>query len=877
MRQAKGNAFSSRPRKLMARNLRRKRFFLTFFLVCICIGTADFLKYISTWVKPLKCPTDTATLNDELLRLLGDRDSVKGQIRSLDIDAGCPEMPAILSSVLLGDEYRNNLLKSVGTSSHIDRARSSHDSLYTYTPRGFRYCDFPTELKPTVDNRLKVVYFLSQDLQDHPGYANFRRSLTQSGFEHEDVIQVFDLSQMSPGSLWLRRLKSYLSRVSYLPSDAIISLMDALDALVVMPPSELVDKYLEMMDFHAYSLDNTVIFGAEELCDTESCFTKGLKENFDALASSLSTPARYLNAGLSIGSAGAYTALLSRAVQLMESDPTLDDQAAFAEIMLTSDTELRIILDYDRRLFFNAPVDSPISNEHLISAQILAGVFHFPGLRYEGNPRQRGNQCQSVLLSSYNSVLKWLTSRTEAPALGILSPPKQKVVVSFTTTPARIDNLLPTINSLSVQTMQPHQIILNVPRISKRFGVEYLIPAYLYRIPGFVINHCDDYGPATKLLGVLDSIKDPETLIITIDDEYMYPANLVETLVLAHRLQPRAAFGFAGQVIDADYSTPSRIAVRSADKWDPSKNASVDILEGFLGAIYKVDFFSPSVYNIPADCFTTDDIWFSAHLASKNIPRIKLSMPFSRPSDFETGNDSKSNLRSNNVVGEKSNTRCAASLLPAFQLSWTKNIEPCSLSYIPLNKFEGAEIQVKSQPLWVRRKFSTSPCSQHYYQLESDVWTSEKGMPRDFYISSIAANTFLHLQHDGNLCARKGLSPYHDDLSLGDPKCLSPVSLTKDEVPILVSEAVLNADSGSIEIYGESKNKMKPSPKILMQSFKVCSSTNDRNVKKENVKSTVSKSGIMAVQIFEGAGKGTTSTVELRCPDGSLKILFQLT
>jgi len=110
-----------------------------------------------------------------------------------------------------------------------------------------------------------------------------------------------------------------------------------------------------------------------------------------------------------------------------------------------------------------------------------------------------------------------------------------------------------------------------------------------------------------------------------------------------------------------------RCRVRSADTASyHAAPAAIDILEGFLGALYQRRFFDlPTLVREqlpPVPCFTTDDIWIAQHLASRGVPRLKLPMPFERPK--ETAADKVAPLRADNVHGASKNDVCAALVLP---------------------------------------------------------------------------------------------------------------------------------------------------------------------------------------------------------------------
>jgi hypothetical protein len=112
----------------------------------------------------------------------------------------------------------------------------------------------------------------------------------------------------------------------------------------------------------------------------------------------------------------------------------------------------------------------------------------------------------------------------------------------------------------------------------------------------------------------------------------------------------------------------------------------VDILEAFLGAVYRRSFFDADalVARQPPECVTTDDIWFAAHLASRGVPRVKLPMPFDRP--VETAADAVSPLRKDNVGGLSKNDVCAAAVLRQLQTwPWREAApEACGVRLDPL-------------------------------------------------------------------------------------------------------------------------------------------------------------------------------------------------
>ena len=84
------------------------------------------------------------------------------------------------------------------------------------------------------------------------------------------------------------------------------------------------------------------------------------------------------------------------------------------------------------------------------------------------------------------------------------------IVVSFTTTPYRVDKIQLVLNSIKRQSIKPNRIYVNIPWKFKRDNSDYVIPEWLKSDPNIIINRTKDYGPATKLIATLAQEHDPK-------------------------------------------------------------------------------------------------------------------------------------------------------------------------------------------------------------------------------------------------------------------------------------------------------------------------------------------------------------------------------
>ena len=96
--------------------------------------------------------------------------------------------------------------------------------------------------------------------------------------------------------------------------------------------------------------------------------------------------------------------------------------------------------------------------------------------------------------------------------------------VSLTSIPSRIDNIQETIFSIKNQTMKPIKIFLNLPFKFRRFPEYKFTEEQIDRLNKFnlEISRCEDYGPATKLMGSISKIKKDYDCVILIDDDNIY-------------------------------------------------------------------------------------------------------------------------------------------------------------------------------------------------------------------------------------------------------------------------------------------------------------------------------------------------------------------
>ncbi len=179
--------------------------------------------------------------------------------------------------------------------------------------------------------------------------------------------------------------------------------------------------------------------------------------------------------------------------------------------------------------------------------------------------------------------------------------------VSITTLPSRIDNIFETLNSIEYQTLKPNKVYLNLPYKFKRFPDYKFTDEQISNLNRYnlEISRCEDYGPATKLMGSINEIKNKYDCVILIDDDHIYHKKTFEILIN----------NFKKKKINYSYYLNKIFYIRNGQCSD-----------GFLINVNLLDeiekFYNKYVkknYNM----FLDDDLWFAIYLYCEKNSYIK--------------------------------------------------------------------------------------------------------------------------------------------------------------------------------------------------------------------------------------------------------------
>lgn len=179
------------------------------------------------------------------------------------------------------------------------------------------------------------------------------------------------------------------------------------------------------------------------------------------------------------------------------------------------------------------------------------------------------------------------------------------LIVSITSMPSRLGLIRPTLESLLAGETRPDAIRLVLPEVPLRGTARFVIPDFLGD-PDFcqdiveVVRVERDWGPGTKLIGGLRTVREPSILVIA-DDDVRYRKDFLTGLYRAQCANLHSSFS---------YFTHSL--------------GGIDVGQGVDG----FSFWSPNLAGIEAffaayvdgtDLVFHDDLWISFFLATRGV------------------------------------------------------------------------------------------------------------------------------------------------------------------------------------------------------------------------------------------------------------------
>ena len=188
---------------------------------------------------------------------------------------------------------------------------------------------------------------------------------------------------------------------------------------------------------------------------------------------------------------------------------------------------------------------------------------------------------------------------------------KNAIIVSLTTYGKRIYTVHQTIESLMQQTMKANKIILWLDFSFKG----QILPAtlQLQQKRGLEIKFCEDIRSYKKLIPTLDAY--PEDAIITVDDDLIYPFDMLEKLIIPYLQDPN--YIYCNRIHEIKINQDGLLCPYKDWNWTINKmDANMMYFPtGGAGTLYPPHSLNKEVFNKEVYmniCKYGDDIWFKA-------------------------------------------------------------------------------------------------------------------------------------------------------------------------------------------------------------------------------------------------------------------------
>ena len=249
-------------------------------------------------------------------------------------------------------------------------------------------------------------------------------------------------------------------------------------------------------------------------------------------------------------------------------------------------------------------------------------------------------------------------------------PRNQKIVVSLTTFGKRIDSVYITIESIARQTLKPDIVIL---WLAENEFNKKTIPITLRKFQerGLTISFYRPIGPYKKLIPTLK--KYPDEIIITIDDDMIYPNTLIEKLIKNHEKYPDCICCNQARIITLGKNNNPK----PYSKWTRTLQCESPAYEyipiGVGGVLYFPGCFDSSVTDealFRKLSPTNDDLWFKILSLIKGVKTMVINEL--DPSDYIPLDSSNHEALANQNVGERMNNPQFEALLNHFNLNLSK-------------------------------------------------------------------------------------------------------------------------------------------------------------------------------------------------------------
>lgn len=197
-------------------------------------------------------------------------------------------------------------------------------------------------------------------------------------------------------------------------------------------------------------------------------------------------------------------------------------------------------------------------------------------------------------------------------------------IASITTYPARFEYFLKAVKSIDMQSIKSKTLVVNIAKEDMLAAENDLVRKTKFCYSGKVIfQYVDDLRPANKIIPTAKNFTND--IIVTFDDDMLYPQDRVRSLMRYHKLFPNNPIAYRTRQVE--FKDKNVIPYNS---WKLSYHiggpSPLNFPTSVSGSLYPAGIFPESFFNTEKYkqiCYTNDDIWTYFHMLKNKTHFVK--------------------------------------------------------------------------------------------------------------------------------------------------------------------------------------------------------------------------------------------------------------
>lgn len=264
-----------------------------------------------------------------------------------------------------------------------------------------------------------------------------------------------------------------------------------------------------------------------------------------------------------------------------------------------------------------------------IESDIRSGNEHILGLEEVGRRAILLRDMNKIRIEIKNEINSKYNEGYIEVKINHGSETEPSVVITLTTVPERLSappefNLGDVIDSICTQNDNDYEVHFNIPEIYNVTKMPYVIPDWLeerkLKYKNLKIFRPKDIGPPTKFVPTLERLKNPETILLVVDDDHIYHPDMIsEHRKYQKTLNRDSCICYEGR--DSDILLYQSIPGDIRDCWIicVTQVRAVHSLQHYKSVSYKKKLFDEDFFNYYLGRTLSDDSLVSQYFMDKGI------------------------------------------------------------------------------------------------------------------------------------------------------------------------------------------------------------------------------------------------------------------